>query len=114
MQINIEYWRWNKDGQTRINGVVLYITPRVLATAVHAEISMMNWGYGNPTEITRKREVLSTVRSIYHGLRTHLAVSGEGCVPREELQQAGHGVQVLLALPALPRLATRVWVGTVL
>ena len=47
-------------------------------------------------------------------LRTHLAVSGEGCVPGEELQQAGHGVQVLLALPALPRLATRVRVGTVL
>ena len=61
-----------------------------------------------------KSSLESTVRSIYRWLRTHLAVSGEGCVPREELQQAGHGVQVLLALPALPRLATRVRVGTVL
>ena len=43
------------DGQTRINGVVLCITPRVLAIAVHVEISMMNWGYGNPTGITREK-----------------------------------------------------------
>ena len=41
------------------------------------------------------------------GLWSHLAVSGEPCVPREELQQAGDGVQVVLALPALPRLARR-------
>ena len=58
------------DGQTRINGVVLCITPRVLAIAVHVEISMMNWGYGNPTGNHHEREVLSTVRSIYQWLRT--------------------------------------------
>ena len=77
------------------------ITPRVLAIAIHAEISMMNWGYGNPTGDHHWR-----AQSL-QGLRTHLAVSGEPRVPREELQQAGHGVQVLLALPALPRLARR-------
>ena len=40
-------------------------------------------------------------------LWSHLAVSGVPGVPREELQQAGHGVQVVLALPALARLARR-------
>ena len=47
-------------------------------------------------------------------LCSHLAVSGEPGVPREELQQAGHGVQVVLALPALARLARRVVAVTVL
>ena len=77
------------------------ITPSVLAIAIHTEISVMNWGYENPAGDHYWR-----VQSL-QGLRTHLAVSGEPRVPREELQQAGHGVQVVLALPALPRLARR-------
>ena len=85
------------------------ITPSVLAIAIHTEISVMNWGYENPAgnHHWRAQSGVSIV------LWSHLAVSGEPGVPREELQQAGHGVQVVLALPALARLARRLVVVVV-
>ena len=61
---------------------------------------------GIPLEIiTGEHRVWSIYRIV--GVCAHLAVSGEPGVPREELHQAGHGVQVVLALPAPPRLARR-------